>query len=470
MNDVKTKSDLLKESIIDATELKKTALKNAEQLLIKNYAPVIEEYVEKILQEGTEEDKELLFDQNQTSMPSDQSSMPQPDMDIGAETPTLPGMEGGMGNDLGMGGDLGDPGTGEEEGKQKLTEPEENTIKQMPLASEGEGVGTQKITLSLGAVSNGGKDETNQSPIAPEENDDNAVVPLENSSLGENMPEETLQENENLVDDKNKKEDQKEVQKNIKTAGSVTEKPKNSKEEFGDEEDYNLEEIRKALEEAVDVDFADSHQGSLHTNKEEAKNSCAKNKMKEEVLGEAEEGDINKEPDITKVGNKEDENSDHSLIIKEAVNIALKESVKYFNAKMSVLAEENKILLKKNTIYIQKLNELKEVLQKSNLLNTRLYYKNKVLQDPSLNERQKEEIVEAISKANNREKVQTIYEVRKTFLGYTPVKQEKSLEKLLESKNYLQTFTAKSNSEEDEIEKRIKERLQILSGIKKDID
>lgn len=468
MNDVKTKSELLKESIIDATELKKTALKNAEQLLIKNYAPVIEEYVEKILQEGTDEDKDLLFDQNEANnMPplGNTSAAPQPDMDIGAETPTLPGMEDGMGNDLGMDGDLDDPGTGEEE-KQELTEPEQNTVEQLPLASEGDDIGTQKITLSLGAVSNSGKDETNQSPIAPEENNDNAVVPLEYSSLGEDMPEETLQENENLVDDKNKKE----VQKNIKTAGSTAEKPKNSKEELDDEEDYNLEEIRKALEEAVDIDFADSHQGSLHTNKEEAKNSCAKNKMKEEVLGEAEEGDVNEEPDVTKVGNKEDENSDHSLIIKEAVNIALKESVKYFNAKMSVLAEENKILLKKNTIYIQKLNELKEVLQKSNLLNTRLYYKNKVLQDPSLNERQKEEIVEAISKANNREKVQTIYEVRKTFLGYTPVRQEKSLEKLLESKNYLQTFVAKSNSEEDEIEKRIKERLQILSGIKKDID
>jgi len=395
-------------------------------------------------------------------MPFDQSSMSQPDKDIGAETPTLPGMEDGMGNDLGTGGDLGDPGTGEEE-KQELTEPEQNTVEQLPLVSEGDDIGTQKITLSLGAVSNSGKDETNQSPIAPEENNDNAVVPLENSNLGEDMSEETLQENENLIDDKNKKENRKDK----KFSNDIS---KNSKEEFDDEEDFNLEEIRKALEEAVDIDFADSHQGSLHTNKEEAKNSCDKNKMKEEVLGESEEGDANKEPDITKVGNKENEETDHSLIIKEAVNIALKESVKYFNAKMSVLAEENKILLKKNTIYIQKLNELKEVLQKSNLLNTRLYYKNKVLQDPSLNERQKEEIVEAISKANNREKVQTIYEVRKTFLGYTPVKQEKSLEKLLESKNYLQTFVAKSNSEEDEIEKRIKERLQILSGIKKDID
>ena len=65
------------------------------------------------------------------------------------------------------------------------------------------------------------------------------------------------------------------------------------------------------------------------------------------------------------------------------------------------LVFENKQLTEKLSNYEEAVGQLRESLQDVNLSNGRLLYTNRVLRNPSLNERQKEKIVEAISNAGS---------------------------------------------------------------------
>ena len=71
--------------------------------------------------------------------------------------------------------------------------------------------------------------------------------------------------------------------------------------------------------------------------------------------------------------------------------------------KANQLAENNKKLNKV-------VQSLKEKLVESNTTNGKLFYTNCVLKDPSLNERQKEKLVENLSNAQSLEQAKVIYE------------------------------------------------------------
>ena len=62
------------------------------------------------------------------------------------------------------------------------------------------------------------------------------------------------------------------------------------------------------------------------------------------------------------------------------------------------------------TKYIKVINHLKEKVEKTNLSNAKLLYTNRILNSGSLNERQINKVVEAISNANTVEEAKIIYE------------------------------------------------------------
>jgi chromosome segregation ATPase len=70
------------------------------------------------------------------------------------------------------------------------------------------------------------------------------------------------------------------------------------------------------------------------------------------------------------------------------------------------LTEKQKLI--KNTAVL--IESLQNKLSESHLLNTKLFYSNKALSDSSLNERQKNRIVEAINKADATDKVKDVFE------------------------------------------------------------
>ena len=91
------------------------------------------------------------------------------------------------------------------------------------------------------------------------------------------------------------------------------------------------------------------------------------------------------------------------------------------------LVFENKKLKENLSNYQGVVESLKENVQDVNLSNARLLYTNRTLRNTSLNERQKERIVEAISKAGSVEEAKTIHETLQSTVASTPARGPQSL-------------------------------------------
>ena len=119
----------------------------------------------------------------------------------------------------------------------------------------------------------------------------------------------------------------------------------------------------------------------------------------------------------------------------------------------------------KNKKYETAVEQLKTKLVETNLTNARLYYKNQVLASPSLNERQKENIVEALSQADSPKQAKTIFETLQSAVGNATKGSPKSLSEAVEKRSLL-TVSPKRRQERDTIEEAISSRWQRLAGIK----
>ena len=128
------------------------------------------------------------------------------------------------------------------------------------------------------------------------------------------------------------------------------------------------------------------------------------------------------------------------------------------------LVFENKQLKEQLLQYKQATNELKEGLQDVNLSNARLLYTNRVLRNISLNERQKETIVEAISKAGSVMEARTIFDTLQSTAQSTPKRGPKSLSEAINrrSNSTLLRATRHESTSSDPFQ----ERLKRLAGIK----
>jgi hypothetical protein len=91
------------------------------------------------------------------------------------------------------------------------------------------------------------------------------------------------------------------------------------------------------------------------------------------------------------------------------------------------LVFENKRLKNNLVNYQQVVDSLKENVQDVNLSNARLLYTNRTLRNTSLNERQKNRIVEAISKAGSVEEAKTIHETLQSTVASAPTRRPQTL-------------------------------------------
>ncbi len=110
--------------------------------------------------------------------------------------------------------------------------------------------------------------------------------------------------------------------------------------------------------------------------------------------------------------------------------------------------------------------QLKDKLDEVSVSNARLLYTNRVLQNSSLNERQKAKLVETISKAQTIEKAKMIYEALQSAVEGTSAKAEK-LESLNEVVSKQSTMLFSKKREERQQFDHVLTRMQRLAGIKK---
>jgi hypothetical protein len=126
------------------------------------------------------------------------------------------------------------------------------------------------------------------------------------------------------------------------------------------------------------------------------------------------------------------------------------------------LVFENKQLQEQLSQYKQATNELKESLQDVNLSNARLLYTNRVLRNTSLNERQKERIVEAISNAGSVTEARTIFDTLQSTAQATPKKSPQSLsEAITRRSSVIRASRAEKHSSDP-----FQDRMKKLAGIK----
>ena len=118
-----------------------------------------------------------------------------------------------------------------------------------------------------------------------------------------------------------------------------------------------------------------------------------------------------------------------------------------------------------NNKYENTVIELKQKLVETNLTNAKLYYTNQVLANPSLNERQKGNLVEALSQADSPKQAKTIFETLQSAVGGSSNRTPKSLGEAVERRSLL-TVSPKRKQRRDNIEEQISSRWQKLAGIK----
>lgn len=126
------------------------------------------------------------------------------------------------------------------------------------------------------------------------------------------------------------------------------------------------------------------------------------------------------------------------------------------------LTKENKDLKTKFSTLIDSVNTLKESMEKVNLSNARLVYTNKTLTNRSLNERQKNKIVDALSEARSVEEAKVIFETLENAVGSVVGKaQPQSLRETIERPSANLPRRA-----DRAVERPAMDRMQILAGIK----
>jgi len=127
------------------------------------------------------------------------------------------------------------------------------------------------------------------------------------------------------------------------------------------------------------------------------------------------------------------------------------------------LVFENKQLSERNKQYEQAIYELREGLQEVNVSNARLLYTNRVLRNTSLNERQKNKIAEAISRAGSVTEAKTIY---KTLESAVPTHSKRGPQSLSEAINRPSSVIRATRKESAQPSDPFTDRMKKLAGIK----
>ena len=359
-------SSLLDDAIVDAKALREAVLKNAEASLLEAYAPKIEEAVEKLLEQ----------DPAASALP----------MDIGAPPADIGAPPGG----LGMAPDPVDAETGatfapgeEEElgdvGYASLTDLDDDTGLEDEVEidiTRGElQAMLESITRDIEALEEEMEEEmesesTDEMEVEIEPMDEGQVEIDEDILEAFELDETFAGKKELDADGDNvpKWADKDDNDPNVDADG-----PKKESLEITEE---NIEEIVESL--VVDImptksGWAGTPESVMQHNEELAAAMAQSDEYKEE------------RDELLKVGKTLQE----ALQKHQSVNAKLKEAVE----------------------------ALKERLDEVNLANAKLLYTNRVLRKSSLNERQKETIVEALSNAGSVNEAKVLYETLQNAVG-----------------------------------------------------
>ena len=145
-------------------------------------------------------------------------------------------------------------------------------------------------------------------------------------------------------------------------------------------------------------------------------------------------------------------------------NKTLNERLQTAGVDNDTLQANNADLVDKNNSLVAVVGKLKEHLEKTNVENAKLLYTNRILTSDSLNERQKNKIVEAISNTSSVEEAKVIFETLQSTVGSTEAKQPKSLSEAVERASSLSLPRRRETTKRED---PAINRWKLLAGLKK---
>ena len=146
--------------------------------------------------------------------------------------------------------------------------------------------------------------------------------------------------------------------------------------------------------------------------------------------------------------------------------VAMKKALQQMQLFNNSLMEELEKAVKENKKVKTLVKEFKIRLTESTVANARLLYTNKVLVNSSLNERQKNKIVESIAKAESVEEAKVIFETLQSAVG-TSIKEKKQPKSLSEAINKTTSTMILSSRKKPASESPEIGRWKRLAGLKK---
>jgi hypothetical protein len=397
-------SSLLDEAIVDAKALREAVLKNAEASLLEAYAPKIEETVARLLEQDPEGGLGLPMDIG--SPPADIGAPPG-GLGVAPEPPEtgatfVAGNEEELGEiDYAVVTELDDDSSLEEEIEIDVTRGELQSM-------------LESITRDIEALEEEMEDETGSAPAPMDEEQveiDEDI--LEAFEINEKFPDLTGDgkvTQADILKGRGVKDDDDEE-------GEGKEEKKESLEITED----NIADIVESL--VVDImpvksGWAGTPESVMQHNEKLAAAMAQSDKYKEE------------KEELLKVGQSLQE----SLGKHQTVNTKLKEVV----------------------------DVLKEKLDEVNLTNAKLLYTNRILRKSSLNERQKNKIVEALSSAGSVNEAKVLYETLQDAVGSS---RKEGPQSLSEAVSRPSTMLPRRKVQDND-SNSFTDRMKMLAGIK----
>jgi len=227
----------------------------------------------------------------------------------------------------------------------------------------------------------------------------------------------------------------------------------------------HIQKLRESSEEVEEINEEDEQE--LYEFVEEDEALEEEIEVSEEDLAEAIKEMLTVDMGATLSGwagrSSEDKKHQMELEMAHRRSTELQQELEDLKKAQEELVFENKKLTSELSKYNKAIGELKESVNDINLSNARLLYTNRVLRDTSLNERQKNKIVEAISKSDSVAEARTIFNALQSTVQSTPKAGPQSLSEAIHRPSSLIRATRKESTEPTDI---FAERMKKLAGIK----
>jgi len=438
-------SDLLQQAMIDAAALKEAAIKNAENALIEKYSQEFNQTVQKLLEQEVAAAPEAAAASSPS--PETMQTAGMSDAEPSLDPSTLDPMAGG----LETAGDIGKkdafskvPGA-----FSNISDDEMITINFDQIrATLNEMLGYQTNQDPTSDALAQGK-----APINVTEEEISSPSKVKVKVVGEKESEEEMEELEleeaELASPEVVSAERELADKQAAVASA--------QKKIGDAKVKAAEEASRKAKEAATTATPSSLGEDIELTEEELQELAEELKVDLKV-GNLSDGYLGS----TETQKREQRNVELAAARDEA---AAKEREAEMQ-KMKDLMQENVKYKDLNSELLNAVESLKEQMEKINLSNAKLLYTNKALGNISLNERQKQNIVESISKADSVLAAKTIYETLQNAVD-SVAKEKEAPQSLREALNRAPSPFVVKKSSANNINDLMAERMKALAGIKK---